>query len=223
MINPNLLPFFVDLANHNTKEWFNQRKPDYKAMHQEFAEGLHDVAYRMAQFDLEVRERLDDPTTVKVHRIYNDTRFAKHAPPLKTNISGVISAGPFAPMYYLRIAPGDSVVAGGMYTPPPELLAAIREEVAVSYAELEKLLDEHRLSSTYPTGLDRSIALKTAPKGYAKDDPAIGFLRLKSFTVSRQLSDEEVSSTDFSDRLMDLFEAQYPLHRYLRKAARHVS
>ena len=222
MINANLLPFFNELAQNNSKAWFNERKAQYKKMHQEFADGLLHVAFRLAEFDTQIRERLDDPTTVKVHRIYNDTRFSKQADPLKTNISGVISAGGYAPMYYLRIEPAGSILAGGMFMPPTELLAAIREELAESYDELEETLQSDSVSSAFPAGLDRSMALKTAPRGYAADHPAIEFLRLKSFTVGRSLTDQEVTDPDVQDTVVGLFEAQYELHRYLRKAIRRL-
>ena len=51
---------------------------------------------------------------------------------------------------------------------------------------------------------NRENALKSKPKGYEKDHPEIELLKLRNFTMGRQLTDEEVTSTRFAERLADL-------------------
>jgi uncharacterized protein (TIGR02453 family) len=218
MIDPKMLDFFRELKENNNKEWFNPRKAEYNRMRQAFTAGLEEIAQQIAFFDQTIADRLGDPSTVKVFRIYRDVRFSKNKEPLKTNIGGYISAGGERPAYYLHIEPGNCFAGGGIYRPSSPVLKAIRAEIDESYPELETLLQEKAFRAVYPQGLSRELSLKTAPRGVSKDHPAIAYLRLTSFTVFRPFSDDEVVSEGFHDLLMRAFEAQYPLHAYLDKA-----
>ena len=220
MIDPRLLAFFSELQKNNNKEWFNPRKAAYKQMHQAFEADLQSIAQEIAFFDQAVADNLSDPATVKVFRIYRDVRFSKDKEPLKTSISGYISPGGERSVYYLQVEPGSSFAGGGIYQPSSPALKAIREEIAESHEELSAILDAPTLRAVYPQGIDRSLSLKTAPRGYSADHPAIALLRLTSFTILRPFSDEEIVSASFHDELLKTFEAQYPLHAYLDKALR---
>jgi hypothetical protein len=98
------------------------------------------------------------------------------------------------------------------------VLKAIRAEIDESYPELEAILQDENFRAVYPQGLSDELSLKSAPRGVSIDHPAIEFLRLKSFTVFRPFSEEELLSDGFQNLLMRAFEAQYPLHAYLDKA-----
>jgi uncharacterized protein (TIGR02453 family) len=220
MIDPRLLEFYSELKENNNREWFNPRKADYKRMRQAFEAELRGMAQEIAFFDQGVADRLDDPAVVKVFRIYRDVRFSKDKRPLKTTISGYISPGGERPVYYLQVEPGGSFAGGGVYRPSPPALKAIRAEIAETYEELEAILQDPAFRAAYPQGIDRSLALKTAPRGTSIDHPAVEFLRLTSFTALRRFSDAEIVSDGFHDQLLQIFEAQYPLHAYLDKALR---
>lgn len=222
MIDPRLLAFYRELAQNNNKEWFNPRKAEYKRLRQAFTAELESIAEEIAFFDQGVADRLGDPATVKVFRIYRDVRFSKNKEPLKTAISGYVSPGGEGPLYYLQVQPGESFAGGGLYRPSGPALKAIRAEINETYEELNGILDDPAFRAAYPGGIDRSLALKTSPRDYSADHPAIDLLRLTSFTATRPFSDEEVVSAGFRDELMALFEAQYPLHRYLSKALRRM-
>ncbi|MEM7797880.1 MAG: DUF2461 domain-containing protein [Chloroflexota bacterium] len=223
MINPDLFQFFNALAENNNKEWFNERKAQYKRLHSEFSEQFREVALEIARFDPEVRDHINVPATVKVHRIYKDTRFNKGGDPLKTDISGVIGAGKHAPIYYFRASPGGSLAAGGYYSPDKEILGAIRQEVAEKHDVLEALLADERFKAAFPNGLESSSALKTAPRGFAKDHPAVEYLRLKNYVAFRSLSDAEVTAPTFQDDLVEMYAAQYELSRFFAGARRHLT
>jgi len=218
MIHPDLFPFFRKLAKNNSKDWFNPRKAEYKEMHQVFADALEEMAPDIAAFDNRVERYLDQPGAVKIFRIYRDTRFHKHPIPLKTNVSGYVSGGPEGPFYYVQVGPGESLAAGGIYLPSGPLLAAIRDEIAESWQELDSLIHDASFSDMFAEGLKTEFEVKTAPRGYPKDHPGIDYLRKKSFTVNRPFTDEEVLADDFEEELLKTFEAMLPLHRYLARA-----
>ena len=224
MISPDLLDFLTELQQNNNKEWFNPRKPQYKRMRQQFTVGLEALAQEIAFFDQAVADHLGDPKTVKVFRIYRDVRFSKDKSPLKDTMSGVISPGGDGPAYYIQAQPGNnSFGGGGIYRPPSPMLKAIRAEINESYDELNDILADPAFLAAFPGGIDRSLALKTAPRGTSIDHPAIDLLRLTSFTATKAFSDAELQSAGFHDALLHSFQALYPLNAYLRKALRRMT
>ena len=102
--------------------------------------------------------------------------------------------------------------------PSSKLLSALREEISETYEELDALLESKAFSRVFPEGLNTENMVKTAPRGYTVDDPAIHHLRNKNFVAIRRFTDEEVTSPDFVELLLDTFEALYPLNNYLTRA-----
>ena len=56
----------------------------------------------------------------------------------------------------------------------------------------------------------RGEQLKTAPKGFDKEHPAIDLLRYKQFLCMESITDEEVLSQDFSKKVEQTFKAMQP-------------
>lgn len=218
MIHPDLFPFFRKLDKNNSKAWFNPRKAAYKEMRAPFEEGLDELAVSVAGFDESVERYLDSPQAVKVFRIYKDTRFSKSEIPLKTNISGYISAGPNRPIYYVQAGPGQTFAGGGVYLPEAPLLRAIREELAESYGDLDAVLADKKFQRMFPEGLSQEHRVKTAPRGFEAAHPAIEYLRLKSFTTVRRFSDEEAVAGNFPEELLETFQTLHRFHLYFERA-----
>ena len=57
--------------------------------------------------------------------------------------------------------------------------------------------------------------MKTAPKGFDKNDPNIDLIRLKSFFVTHSFSDEEVFEADFTQKVLDHFRLLRPFFDYM--------
>lgn len=220
MINPELLRFLRELEQNNEKAWFDQHKAQYKHLRQEFVESLNELTERIAFFDPVVQLRLGDPKLVKVFRINRDLRFSNDKRPYKTNMAGTIGFGDGdnRPGYYVSIEPENSAVGGGIYMPPPKTLQAIREKVAVDYEALVKIVNSPPFVKAFPQGLTQHDALKTAPRGYSVDHPAIEFLRLRSFAALRPFSDAELTQPTFEDETLSSFEALSKLNAYLDAA-----
>ena len=219
MINPEIILFLKELEQNNEKTWFEAHRAEYKELRAEFTEFLQDLAERIAFFDPTVQMQLGDPKLVKVFRINRDMRFSKDKRPYKTNIGGTIGGrGETQPLYYLSIEPGSSMAGGGLYMPAANVLQAIREKVDADYAALKAIVNSESFKAAFPDGLTQQGALKTAPRGYSTDHPAIELLRLKSFAAIRGFSDEEVVQEGFGDELHDAFEALSDLNAYLDAA-----
>ena len=60
--------------------------------------------------------------------------------------------------------------------------------------------------------------LRSAPKGYYKDHPAIDLLRHKSLVVSHKISDDELVSPKFVNNALLVYKEMQPLLVFLNRA-----
>ena len=212
----NILGFLKQLSENNHREWMQTHKPWYMEIKEEFTSLTEKLLTEIIKFDESIKGLTAKDCMFRINR---DIRFSNNKAPYKTNMSAVIMKGgrksPF-PCYYLHIEPGHCKTAGGIYLPAPEPLKKIREEIDYNAAPLVEITKSETFKSKF-NGLSGG-RLKTAPKGYPRDHPDIEWLRLKSFIVSRSLSDREVCHKDFVKSAIDDFQAMYPLHQYLTVA-----
>jgi uncharacterized protein (DUF2461 family) len=61
--------------------------------------------------------------------------------------------------------------------------------------------------------------LKTLPQGYTADNAAIEFLKMKSFTVSNNIPDKNITGKELNKKVTDAFTAMRPLVDFLNRAA----
>ncbi len=186
-----LLNFLADLARHNERDWFQAHKPTYDQLRADFEA---DVAYWLRELaqDEPALAALDPKKCV--FRIYRDVRFSKVKVPYKTHFSAYFAAGGITPGRYVQIGPnGQTLVAGGLYEPTKEQLAAVRQEIDYQAADLHALLAAPTAQQHFPQGLVGD-QLKKMPPGYEPTHPEAKWLRHKSFLLSHELPDAQVRS-----------------------------
>ena len=210
-ISKTTLQFLKDLAKNNNRPWFNDNKERYIAAHEnmiEFAEALID---EMSHHDNLV------PMTGKksLFRIYRDIRFSKDKSPYKINFAGGLKRATkwLRGGYYYHIEPGNSFVGGGFWGPNPADLKRIRDEIAADDKPLRKIIADPTFKKTF--GSLKGDTVKTAPKGFSKDHPAIDLIRHKQFLVSRAFTDKEVTSPNFVHELVQAFRNMRPFFDYM--------
>lgn len=213
----NVLKFLKDLTRHNDREWFEKNKSRYLAAKETYEQLVGDVLREFQKFD-------DGLGTLEpkklIFRIYRDVRFSKDKRPYKTNMgAGFSPNGKLVeePGYYLHIESGKSFIAGGIYMPNAENLAKIRQEIDYNTDALIKIIANKKFKSFYPA-FDDFDKLKTAPKGYSKDHPMIETLKLKSFIVSKNLSDKEVLDKKLVKILGEHAKLIKPLNDFIKDA-----
>ena len=198
--------FLKELENNNNKEWFTDNKKLFDATFNEvkaFFKVIHD--------EMATKDSIEK---FHVHRIYRDVRFSKDKTPYKTYFG--LHLGRKKPFlrggYYVNIEPGRSFVGGGFWEPNKDDLNRIRKEIELDDSELRELISAPEFVKYFAelTGEE----LKTAPRGFEKDHPAIDLLRKKQFLVMRPFTDEEVMSPGFINEVMNTFEAMRPLFDY---------
>lgn len=213
----NILRFLKGLARNNDREWFEKNKETYLQLKEAFEIFVGDVLTEMIAFDPSLAGL--DPKRL-TYRIYRDVRFSKDKTPYKTNMSAAISSGGKTmgtPGYYFQLEPGGkSFVAAGLYMPQAETLSKIRQEIDYNGERLQKILKEPKFRKLY-AGLWTGDALKSVPKGYAKDHPQIELLKLKSFLVEHAFTDEDVRAKTFRKKLIDSMRTAQPLIEFLKE------
>jgi uncharacterized protein (TIGR02453 family) len=206
-IQPTSLQFLVDLSDNNNREWFLANKSRYEAAQD-----------NMKQFVKAVERVLNETDHIEgatLFRIYRDVRFSKDKLPYKNNFGmGFTRATKrLRGGYYLHIEPGGSFVGGGFWQPEAADLKRIRDEFVVDDQSIRKIMADPTFKKYF--GTIQGDELKTAPRGYEKDSPALDLIRKKSFTVQRNFTDAEVVSADFLQQVKHTFEAMRPYFDYM--------
>uniref|UniRef100_UPI00404770AA DUF2461 domain-containing protein n=1 Tax=Polaribacter sp. TaxID=1920175 RepID=UPI00404770AA len=200
--------FLSDLKANNQREWFTARKDVFKK-HQDHAKEF----YASIRKNLETHDEIDQ---FKLYRIYRDVRFSKDKTPYQPHFAGSFSrlGKQLRGSYYLRIRPGESFLAGGFWEPNKEDLYRIRKEFEIDDQEIRTIINAP-LFVKYFGGKLEGEALKTAPKGFDKEHPAIDLIRQKGFIVNRKFTDEEVLAPNFLDEVDQSYKALRPFFDYM--------
>tara|TARA_Y200000002_G_C22673959_1_gene661269 strand:+ start:1779 stop:2447 length:669 start_codon:yes stop_codon:yes gene_type:complete len=206
-LNPAIFQFFRQLAKHNNREWFEQHKPEFKALETDvklFGEALKD--------QLNQHDSID---RFKLFRIYRDVRFSKDKTPYKTHfgLTWHRTKPELRGGYYLHLKPDDVFLACGFWDPNPADLKRIRQEIDLDGDEYRNLIHAPAFKNIW--GELQGNAVKTAPKGYAKDHPDIDLLRFKQHIFMIRYKEKEVAAADFIDRLDAALQAVRPFVDYM--------
>jgi uncharacterized protein (TIGR02453 family) len=216
MLQPDTLLFLRELKAHNTKEWFDENRDRYQTAKANVLTLIDRLIEEIAGFDPDIRGLEAKQCLFRINR---DIRFSKNKAPYKTNFGASIAKGgrrsPFAG-YYLHLQPGEIFIGGGIYMPPSPTLKAIRAHIDHNAPDLRKMLADPDFQKVY--GEIQGESLKTAPKGYEQDHPAIDLLRLKSFVVTRNYSDDAALSEVFYLQVVEDFEVMKPMLDFLNEA-----
>ncbi len=218
-ISKSSFQFLKELKANNNREWFTENKPRYEIAKVEFEAFIEDLIARITAFDPAIGHHKAKDC---VFRIYRDVRFSKDKSPYKTHFGAhVTSAAKRSEIhtragYYIHLEPGASMLAGGAYLPEKEWLKSIRQEIDYNGTELHKILDAKDFKDVF--GQIEGEKLKTTPKGYAAEHPEIELLKQKSFLASHQLSDSQVTSSDFLDHAARVFKVLYPFDEFLNRS-----
>lgn len=198
--------FLSDLMANNNRDWFNDNKKWYQEEHQHVVDFAEELLSKLGA--------IDQIATVSgkksLMRIYRDVRFSKDKSPYNPRWAG--SFGRIKPElrggYYYHIQPGRTVVGGGFYNPNPDDLKLIRNHIAQDDQPLREVLNDPAFKKMF--GELGGEQVKTAPKGFDKEHPAIDLLRYKSMYVFHEFTDEEATAPDFADKALEVWKTIRP-------------
>jgi len=215
-IKQSTLDFLSDLKNHNEREWFMKNRKRYDDARYNFESFVQAVIDRMAEYDMMLKGLEARSCTYRINR---DIRFSNDKTIYKTHLGAFIVKGGkkngdrFAG-YYFHVEPGgNSMIAGGAYMPPMPWLSAIREKIDEQGNIFIKIINSKEFIEYF--GKIEGETLKSAPKGYPKDHQYIEYLKLKSYLVTKIISDKELLNKDCFDLVIKASNAMKPLNDFL--------
>ena len=218
MLQASSIKFLTDLELNNNKSWFEENRKRYEATKADMETLVADLIPAIASFDAPVGALQVKQCTFRINR---DVRFRKNKSPYKNNMGADFSAGgkkAAEPGYYFQFQPGKSFAGGGFYMPAPPELAKVRQEIDYGFDEWKKILQNKSFKKYFPAGLDEMETLVRPPKGYEERNPAITYLKMKGFFVSKHFTDAELKSKTLVKDIADTFKIMKPLTDFLNKA-----
>lgn len=212
MIKPSTLDFLRDIAAHNDRDWFKEHKHRYETARENMIEVAESLFDAMSEHDNLV------PVEGKkmIFRIYRDVRFSKNKAPYKDNMSGFLKRATeeLRGGYYFEVKPGNlSFQGGGFWAPDKEDLLRMRTAIAADDQPMREIIADPEFQKYF--GQFQGAQLKTAPKGFPKDHPAIDLLRYKSFVLYRHFTDDQILSESYIDLLVEGYQAMRPFFDYM--------
>lgn len=202
------LDFFKKLEKNNNREWFNEHKKEFKAIETE-VKNIYTIIFENIKSH-------DDVDKLKMFRIYRDVRFSKDKTPYKTHFGGSFhrTKPKLRGGYYLHLAPNNqSFLATGFWEPNKDDLFRIRKEFEMDDQEMRKIISNKKFKSVWGSLLGDE--LKTAPRDFDKEHPAIDLIKKKQYIFTIKYTDKEVTSIDFLKEVDTSFKAIRPYFDYM--------
>lgn len=215
MLKASTFSFLTNLSKNNNKLWFDEHKPQYESAKADFEQFIEKLLVAVCKTDSSVSSQKAKDC---IFRIYRDVRFGHDKTPYKVNLSAAFGRGgrkgPEAG-YYMHVQPGKSFIAGGIWMPDAPVLKNIRQEIDYNIKDWQKILDNKAFKKLYPDVSGEK--LKTLPKGYDADNPAIEYLKMKSFIVSHPVKDTELKNEKAIDVIAAYCAAMKPFIDFLNR------
>jgi uncharacterized protein (TIGR02453 family) len=210
-IEKSTLHFLKTLSANNNRDWFNAHKNQYEQAKQNTEHFVDALIGKM-----NVHDQLETLSGKKcLYRIYNDVRFAKDKSPYNPRFAGYLKRA--KPLlrggYYFWIRPGGTRVACGFSYPNADDLKRIRQDIEANHDDWNTLLKSKNIRFYFGEMMGEQV--KTAPRGFSADHPAIGLLRFKQYWFERTFSDKEVLANDFLLNVNKTYKSIRPFFDYV--------
>jgi len=211
VIKKTTFDFLKRLRSNNDRDWFNAHKGEYEHAKENAEQFMDALIAKMNTHD-----RLETPSGKKsLYRIYNDVRFAKDKSPYNPRFAGYLRrAKPFLRGgYYIWITPGGTRVGCGFSYPNTDDLKRIRQDISANYDDWRKMLRAKGIATNF--GQMTGEQVKTTPRGFSPDDPAIELLRFKQYWFEHAFADREALSADFLAQVNRTYKSIRPFFDYM--------
>jgi len=210
------LRFLRALKRNNDRDWFRARRDRYE---QFVRAPMVDVIEQLDRDFRRFAPELVASPRLSLYRIYRDTRFSDNKTPLKTHVA---AAFPWRGLpkhegagLYLEVGPGWVWAGGGMWAPQPPQLHRVREHIANTYPEIQRIARGTPFRRA--VGSLEGERLTRVPRGFPKDDPAGDFLKHRQFVAGREFPATLATTASFYPTVLRTFRAILPLVRFLNE------
>jgi len=213
---PEMAKFLRSLKRNNRREWFQPRKHLFDQHVKEPMLQLIDaINADLAKF---APEYVTEPKSA-IFRIYRDTRFSADKTPYKTHIAGSFSRRGSERLgtggFYFSISHDAIEVAAGIWHPDRDVTLLVRNHIAETYAELNRILADKK--SRKLAGELKGGALSRSPKGFDPEHPAAEFIKMKDWVLEAALDPGLATTPQLHRAIVERFRAMAPLLTYLNR------
>lgn len=218
MLQGTTIRFLKDLQNNNNKPWFDEHRKIYEAAKADLQTMVGQLIPAIAVFDEPIGTLEIKDCTFRINR---DVRFSKNKSPYKNNMAAYFSGGgkkASIPGYYFHCEPGKSYAAGGFYSPMPAELAKVRQEIDYNFEEWKNIITHKTFKKYFSQGIEGIESLVRPPKGYDENNPAIHYLKMKHFIVSKPFTDAELQNKTLVKDVTKVYETMKPMIDFLNRA-----
>ncbi len=209
--------FFRELKAHNERPWFEANKQRFRdSVQAPMSAFIGAMAPQLSKIS---KSFVADPRPNggSMFRIYRDIRFSKDKRPYKEhaacNFRHAAGKDVHAPGFYMHFAPDEVFFGGGMWMPPADALANIREAIAKKPAAW-KAVKSDKAFVRMLNGVEGE-ALTRPPRGFDPEHPLIEDIKKKSFFAMHESSVKVAGSPKLLDAVAQTFTAVAPLMRFL--------
>lgn len=215
-----IFEFLRDLKANNNRAWFEANKERYhQYARDELIKMLIELQAGLAEFAPQI-EVVPKAVGGSIHRIYRDLRFSKDKTPYKTHLSAHLRHqqrdASYGLGFYLRIEPGECIVASGIWQLTPKNAATVRNRIVKRPDEWARATAASHFVSLY--GSVYGEQLKRVPGEYDSDHRFADDLRRKGFGGFAKLTDEQILGPACVPLVLDSFKAAVPLMQFLADA-----
>jgi len=210
------LQFIKSLKRNNRRDWFLKHKHEYETYVRSSMEAIVEAIAPELE---KLAPGLQASRKASLFRIYRDTRFSSNKSPYKTHV-----AAAFPPSgldrhqgagLYFHIGPEEFLIGGGLYSPEPQDLRAVRDRIAERYRQFETIVEAPGFRKLF--GDISGAQLMRVPRNYPKDHPAAEYLKFKQFLASRMFPAETATTKRFGTIVLETFRTLYPFIRFLNE------
>ena len=211
----NLIDFLNLLSDNNNRPWFQQHKAIYDDLR---ARWIDDLDRLIAALSAREPELTYVAGADCAYRIYRDTRFSPDKTPYKTYFSAQVSPHgrrTDEAAYYIHasIAPGDSGLYGGIWSPDAAKLRILRRAITDNIEEFREIISAPAMLKAYPQWCGRR--LKTVPKGWPKNHPDADLLALCDIGRFHAVTSTFFLDPSWPDKAADTLHLLQPLNRFI--------
>ena len=217
MFHASTVSFLKELNKNNNKTWFDNHKAKYLSAKIDFENFVENIITTISAFDDDIKELQVKNCTFRINR---DIRFSKDKTPYKTNMGASLNRGGKKSIfagYYFHLEPGGKSFAGGGLWMPE--LKKLRQEIDYCFPEFKKIITSPLFKKQYH-GLEMNEGqmLVNVPKGYDKENPAVSFLKLKSFVATKNIPDTILTKPALAKEVTQAFKALMPLVKFMNRS-----
>jgi len=211
--------FLSQLASNNNRDWFLENKHIYEETVRtpalNFITDFSDELLKISPHFTALPKKVGG----SLMRVNRDVRFGKDKRPYKTNI-GIqfrheVGKDIHAPGFYLHIENDACFIGVGLWKPDSKALGHIRDAIIEKNDDWVKKKSGVFFNQHFKL---EGRALKTAPRGYAKDHPLIEDLRRQDFIAIASVPNKFMLSKDLIPQISTYFSEASDFMQFLCKA-----